>query len=97
MRILGLKSFHRWAKSERIANSTLKKAVKEIEDGLVDADLGAGLFKKRVARVGGGKSGGFRTMLAFKKGDRCIFLLGYPKNAVDNIGKTALAELKSFS
>lgn len=97
MMILGLKSFHRWARNEGVTSSALKEAVEEIEAGLVDADLGAGLLKKRVARAGGGKSGGFRTMLAFKKDDRCIFILGYPKNAIDNIGKSELSALKRFS
>jgi hypothetical protein len=32
-------------------------------EGLFDADLGGGLFKKRIARQGQGKSGGFRTLV----------------------------------
>ena len=84
MMILKLKSLHRWARSEGISDASLKKAVSEIARGLVDADLGSGLFKKRVARQGEGKRGGFRTMLAFRRDDRSIFILGYPKNEKDN-------------
>lgn len=55
--ILKLKSFHKWAKSEGISDASLKRAVEEIAKGLVDADLGSGLYKKRVARQGEGKRG----------------------------------------
>lgn len=55
--------------------------------GRVDGGLGSHLFKKRVARKGGGKSGGYRTILGFRKtnSDRIFFLHGYPKNARSNI------------
>jgi hypothetical protein len=95
--ILKLRSFHRWAKSEGISDASLKKAVNEIARGLVEADLGSGLFKKRVAREGEGKRGGFRTMLAFRRDDRSIFILGYPKNAKDNIGDDELVVLKKLA
>ena len=66
-------------------DSTLCKAVKEIEDGLIDADLGGFLYKKRVARPGGGKSGGYRTLLSARMGDRYVFLHGFPKSDTANI------------
>lgn len=97
MMILKLRSFHRWAKSEGISDFSLKKAVNEIGRGLVEGDLGGGLFKKRVAREGGGKRGGFRTMLAFRRDDRSIFILGYPKNEKDNIGDDELTALKKLA
>ncbi len=52
MMILKLRSFARWASSESISDSVIKKAVDEINRNLIDADLGAGLLKKRVAREG---------------------------------------------
>jgi len=58
------KDFARWQAGERLPDDTLCKAVKEMENGLVDADLGGFLYKKRVARPGGGKSGGYRTVLS---------------------------------
>ena len=97
MLILKLRSFHRWAKGEGISDASLKKAVNEIARGLVEADLGSGLFKKRVAREGEGKRGGFRTMLAFRRDDRSIFILGYPKNVKDNIGDDELVVLKKLA
>jgi hypothetical protein len=56
-----------------------------MEGGLVDADLGGSLFKKRVARQGAGKSGGYRTLLAARIGSRHVFLHGFAKHAVTNI------------
>lgn len=97
MKILKTRSFHRWAKNECISDAMLRKAVGEISRGLVDADLGGGLLKKRVARQGGGKRGGFRTILTFRRDDRSIFIVGYPKNMKDNIGERELVELKMLS
>jgi hypothetical protein len=81
------KVFSRWAKKERIDDKDLCIAAKEAFAGKVDGDLGSHLFKKRVARKGGGKSGGYRTILGFRKtnSDRIFFLHGYPKNARSNI------------
>ena len=85
MRILKFRLFHQWAKKERISNSSLKKAIDEIENGLFDANLGNGLYKKRVARKGQGKRDGYRTILTFKEKNRSIFMYGYAKNDRANI------------
>ncbi len=53
--------------------------------GLIDADLGGSLYKKRVARPGGGKSGGYRTLVSARIGSRYVFLYGFPKNDKANI------------
>ncbi len=79
------KDFARWQAGEKLPDSTLCKAVKEIEDGLIDADLGGFLYKKRVARPRGGKSGGYRTLLSARMGDRYVFLHGFPKSDTANI------------
>lgn len=62
-------------------------AVEEMQRGLVDADLGGGLLKKRIARPGAGKRGGYRTLLAGNRRDRWVFLFGFGKNELDNIGE----------
>ena len=64
------------------------------ESGLVDADLGNGVIKQRVARPGQGKSGGYRTLVLFRRGDRAIFAFGFAKSARANIAKADLAALK---
>jgi len=63
----------------------------------VDADLGGGVIKQRIARVGGGKSGGFRTIILLKAGERAFFVRGFAKNELDNIRDDELAALKSLA
>lgn len=84
-RILKRKSFARWQAAEKLPDAALCKAVKEMECGLIDADLGGLLYKKRVPRPGGGKSGGFRTLLAARIGSRYVFLHEFAKNDKANI------------
>lgn len=85
MNIFKRKDFARWQENEKLPDSTLCKAVSEIEAGLIDVDLGGFLYKKRIARHGGGKSGGYRTLLTARIGSRYVFLYGFPKNDKANI------------
>jgi hypothetical protein len=64
---------------------------------LVDAKLGRDLIKQRVARPGGGKSAGYRTLVAFRTNDRAIFLYGFAKNERENIDDDELATLKEIA
>lgn len=68
-----------------------------MEAGLYDADLGGGLVKKRVARPGQGKSGGFRTLVVTNRGDRWVFVFGFPKNERSNIDKDEEKALKAVA
>ena len=83
--ILKRRDFARWQASEKLPDAALCKAVQEMENGLIDADLGGSLYKKRVARLGGGKSGGYRTLLSARIGSRYVFLHGFPKSDKANI------------
>lgn len=83
--ILKRREFAKWQAGERLLDSALCKAVHEMERGLIDADLGGFLYKKRVARSGGGKSGGYRTLLSAKIGGRYVFLHGFSKSDQANI------------
>ena len=85
MTILKRKDFARWQTRERLPDSALCGAVQEMENGLIDADLGGSLYKKRVARAGAGKSGGYRSLLSARIGSRYVFLHGFPKSATANI------------
>jgi hypothetical protein len=97
MRIFKNKMFFKWAKSEGLTDSTFLKAAKEIDQGLIDANLGGNLVKKRIARRGQGKSGGFRTIVVFQKEHRTIFIYGFPKNQRDNINEQDEKALKKLA
>ncbi|WP_341960948.1 type II toxin-antitoxin system RelE/ParE family toxin [Pseudomonas sp. RC10] len=85
MAVLKRRDFAKWQAGEKLADSALCKAVLEMESGLVDADLGGGLYKKRIAREGRGKSTGYRTLLSARVGARYVFLFGFAKSARANI------------
>lgn len=89
--------FDRWAKKQGLSMEALCEAVHEMAAGLYEADLGGGLLKKRIARPGQGKSGGFRTLVATNKGNRWIFVYGFPKNERSNIDKDEEAALKKLA
>jgi hypothetical protein len=71
--------------------------VERAERGLIDADLGGGLIKQRVARVGGGRSGGYRTVIAFHTGRRSVFIYGFAKNDRENVDARELVDLKKLA
>lgn len=97
MRVFKGKHFGRWATGEAICDGDLWQAATEAFAGQFDADLGGYLFKKRIARQDGGKSGGYRTILGFRKSDssRIVFLYGFPKNARANITARERAALSA--
>jgi hypothetical protein len=88
------KVFARWADKEGLGDAALCRALRELDDGLVDANLGGGLIKKRVAAPGRGKSGSYRTLIAFRSGERAVFLYGFGKNERDNIDEKEKKALK---
>jgi hypothetical protein len=97
MKIYKNRTFDRWAQKEGLNNLSLCNAVNEIAAGLYDADLGGGLFKKRIAKPGKGKSGGFRTIIATNNKDRWFFIFGFSKNQRSNIDKDEEEALKMLS
>lgn len=84
-RILKRRDFARWQASEKLPDAALCKAVQEMESGLIDANLGGLLYKKRVARTDSGKSNGYRTLLSARIGSSYVFLHGFSKNDKANI------------
>lgn len=89
--------FDRWARKQGLTTPQLCAAVREMAAGLYEADLGGGLLKKRIARPGQGKSGGFRTLVATNKGNRWIFVFGFPKSERSNIDKDEAEALKKLA
>ncbi len=86
--------FQRFARREKITDSILKDAIDRAEKGIIDADLGGGVIKQRIARIGQGKSGGYRTIIVLKKGDKAFFVYGFAKNERENIDKNEAAAFK---
>jgi len=86
--------FNRWARKADLPDQALCRAVAEIRQGLVDADLGGGIIKKRIALPGHGKRGSTRTLLATNRNDRWVFVFGFEKNERANISDNELEALK---
>ncbi len=97
MRIFKTKRFHKWTVREKLSDIAIKQAVKEISEGLVDADLGGHVYKKRIGLQGQGKRSGVRTILAFKIGKRVFFIYGFSKNERANIKADELKALKNYA
>jgi hypothetical protein len=77
--------FARFVRKEKISLGLLWDAVDLLEKGLIDADLGGGVIKLRIARLGRGKSKGYRSIVLYKKGDKAFFVYGFPKSELGNI------------
>ena len=85
MRVFKNAWFGRFARKENIAAELLWDAVDRAEKGLVDADLGGGVIKQRIARPGESKSKGYRSIVLYRKGDKAFFVYGFPKSDLGNI------------
>ena len=85
MRTYKSRWFHRFARKEGIADTILLEAVARAEKGQVDADLGGGVIKQRIARPGQGRSKGYRTIILFRRGANAFFVYGFAKSQRANI------------
>jgi hypothetical protein len=94
MTVYVTKEFARFARKAGLENASLMQAAQNVEAGRYDADLGGGVFKQRIARKGGGKSSGFRTIVLFKVGGHSFFAHGFAKNDKPNV---SAKELKARS
>ena len=74
----------------------MREAIDRAERGTIDADLGGGLIKQRVARVGQGRSSGFRMIVAYRAAGRAVFLFGFAKNDRDSIADNELQALRTI-
>ncbi len=97
MRIYRTKTFTRLARKVALKDEFICRAINEMNQGLVDADLGSGLFKKRVAMPGSGKSGSWRTLLGFQSGNRAFLLYVFSKSNQENIQAYELKALKNLA
>ena len=86
--------FAKFASREGISDVMLVAAVNQATNGLIDADLGGGVIKQRVAREGGGKSGGYRTLIFFRQDERAVFAFGFAKSDRANLDTVELRTIK---
>ena len=84
-RVFKTRWFERFARKEKIPDAILVDAVARAEKGQVDADLGGGVIKQRIARPGRGKSGGYGTIIFFRRGERAVFSYRFAKSDRANI------------
>jgi hypothetical protein len=97
MCVFVVKAFARFQRREEITDVMLCWALDNARKGLIDADLGGELVKQRVPRQGQGKRGGYRVLIALRRGERAVFLYGFGKNERPNIRSDQLAELKLYA
>jgi hypothetical protein len=96
VRVFKTKWLVRYARRERIADSSLREAIERAGRGSIDADLGGGVIKQRVARSGQGRAGGYRMLIAYKAGTRAVFLYAFAKNERENIEPDELLTLREI-
>ena len=94
MRVFKTKWLGRFARRERITDASLLEAIERAERGIIDADLGGGLIKQRVARSGQGRSGGYRMIVVHRTNNRAVFLYGFAKSERENIEASELEDLR---
>ena len=97
MRVFTTKEFGRFARKSRVGDDQLCEAIDRAQRGLMDADLGGGVIKQRVARPGQGRSGGYRTIIAFRPADRSVFMYGFAKSGRANLTAGELAVYKKLA
>lgn len=97
IQVLVTKPFARWMRKSHVTNTDILGAAQEMVEGLIDANLGGHLFKKRVALRGRGKSAGARTIVATQFEERWIFLFGFEKNERSNIDASELKVLQELA
>ena len=97
MRTFKTRWLTRFARREGISDQSLREAIERAERGLIDADLGGGLIKIRVARRGQGRSGGYRMMVAYRATHRAVLLFAFAKNERENIEPDELMSLRRLA
>jgi len=96
-RVFKTRHFKRWMRKTELTNAALCGAVEEMAQGLIDAELGGGVVKKRIGLAGRGKRGGTRTLVATNKGSRWFFVFGFEKNDRANIASDELEALQNIA
>lgn len=93
MRVFKNRWFSKFTRKEHIADDKLCEAVRNAEKGIIDADYGGNVIKQRISRPNEGKSGGYRSIILYRKQDKAFFVYGFPKSERENIDQ---AEEQAF-
>lgn len=96
MRVFLTKWMSRYVRREGIPLTSIVEAVARAERGLIDADLGGSVIKQRVARAGKGRSGGYRTIIAYRRRARAIFVFGFAKSRHENLDRDDLQSARQI-
>jgi len=88
--VFALPQVVRLLRKEHLPDAALCAVAREVVAGRLgagEADLGGGLWKKRLARPGGGKSGGYRAIVAYRRPreDRVLFAFCFAKSATSTL------------
>lgn len=97
MRVFKNKAFARFARKANLGDATLCKVIADAERGLIDADLGGAVIKQRAARSGKGKSGGFRVLIVYRRGNLAVFVHGFAKSERPNVSPVELTALRELA
>ncbi|MCI5764756.1 type II toxin-antitoxin system RelE/ParE family toxin [Actinobacillus porcinus] len=97
MRIFKSRYFDKFARKAKISDKTLQNAITEIENGLIDADLGSGVYKQRLPKQGRGKSKGFRSIILYKTAQFSLFVYGFDKKDQQNISAEDEMKFKALA
>lgn len=97
LRIFKTSLFAKWAKKEKLLDNQLRQAVQEMAQGLIDANLGGHIYKKRISLQGRGKRGAARSILAYQIQEKAFFIFGFAKNEKATISDEELKIAKSFA
>lgn len=97
LRIFKTKWFDKFASKNSIEDLTLIEAVERAKKGLIDADLGCGVIKQRIAREGQGKSRGYRSIIIIKYEQIAFFVFGFPKNERGNLRQDEVEEYRELA
>ncbi len=97
MKVFKTKWFRRFARREGISDETLCDAVRRAERGKIDANLGGGVIKQRIARKGQGRSGGYRSVIVYRGEDRAIFVFGFAKSDREDLKPDELKDLRKLA
>ena len=97
MRIFKSKWFAKLARKEEISDEKLIQAVNDADAGNIDVDYGGGVIKQRISRSKTRKSGGYRTIILYRHGDKAFFVYGFAKNVLQNIDKADVQGFKKLA